>query len=93
VIFADSPVWGRQGGRVLYAHLISDASFLELHAFAEELGLRPHRFHRDHYDLPAALHAAALARGAVLVPFPEIPARLRAAGLRRPPRWRGRKVL
>jgi hypothetical protein len=47
-----------------WCHLVSDASFDELHAFAARLGIPRHRFQGDHYDLPAHLRERALALGA-----------------------------
>lgn len=86
VIYVDDPVWpgkGRAAGR-LWAHLVSDVSFDELHAFAAALGAPPRGFERDHYDIPAEMVPAAIARGAVHVASREIVRRLVAAGLRRP---------
>jgi hypothetical protein len=81
VILVDRPVWPAHGRR--FAHLVSDASFEELHAFAEVLGLPRRAFHRDHYDLPAEWWDDAIAAGATEVDAREIVRRLRAAGLRR----------
>ena len=47
-----------------WCHLVSDASFEELHAFAGRLGIPRHRFQGDHYDLPAHLRARAVEHGA-----------------------------
>ncbi len=82
MILVDPPVWPGRGR--LWAHLISDESFAELHAFAERLGLPRRAFDRDHYDLPAAQHDAAISLGAVPVTSREIVVRLRRANLRRP---------
>lgn len=68
----------------LWSHLASDVSYAELHAFARELGIPERGFDRDHYDLPADHHAAAVAAGAVPVSSRELVRRLRAAGLRVP---------
>ena len=68
-----------------FAHLVSDSSYEELHAFAAGLGL-PHRaFHRDHYDLPASWWDDAVAAGALAVDPRHLVRRLRDAGLRRRP--------
>jgi hypothetical protein len=86
VVLVDSPVWpgkGRAAGRV-WAHLVSDVSYDELHAFAERLGVPRRGFDRDHYDIPSELVPAAVELGAVQVPSREIVRRLIAAGLRRP---------
>jgi hypothetical protein len=82
VLFIDAPRWPAHGR--LWAHLISDVSYAELHAFAELLGAPRRGFERDHYDVPAERVSVAVWLGAQLVPSKEIVARLRAAGLRRP---------
>lgn len=82
-ILVDPPVWPYRDR--LWAHLISDVSFAELHAFAVRLELPERAFHCDHYDLPAERHAAAVALGAVPVSGREVLAALRRSGLRRPP--------
>ncbi|MDQ3733880.1 MAG: DUF4031 domain-containing protein [Actinomycetota bacterium] len=69
----------------MWAHLVSDTSYAELHDFAGRLGLPDRAFHRDHYDLPADRHAEALDLGARKVTGRELLAALRRAGLRRPP--------
>lgn len=84
-ILVDGAVWSARGRR--WAHLVSDHSFDELHAFAGELGLPPRAFHRDHYDLPDEWRDRAIELGAEPVDPRELVRRLRAAGLRRrPPR-------
>ena len=47
-----------------WCHLVSDADFEELHAFAASLGIPRHRFQGDHYDLPPHLRARAVELGA-----------------------------
>jgi hypothetical protein len=74
----DLPARGRLG-----AHLASDTSYDELHAFARSLGIPARGFDRDHYDVPAELFDAAVAAGAVPVRSRELVAALMAAGLRR----------
>src|SRR5258707_80260 len=51
-----------------WCHLVSDADFEELHAFAATLGIPRHRFQGDHYDLPPWLRSRALELGAEEVP-------------------------
>jgi hypothetical protein len=82
VILVDRPVWvGRDSTR--FAHLASDASYDELHAFVALLETpRPLRFHRDHYDVPEALWQHAVDAGADVVTTRELVVRIRAAGLR-----------
>jgi hypothetical protein len=82
VIFVDQPIWPAHGRR--FAHLISDASLEELHAFAAALGLPERAFHRDHYDIPDVWVADAVAAGATEVDPRELVRRLRDSGLRRP---------
>ena len=86
-ILVDSPVWpGPRGWR--FAHLVSDESLDELHAFARELGVPERAFERDHYDIPEHVHSRAVALGAEHVSGRELVTRLRASGLRRPKRRR-----
>jgi Protein of unknown function (DUF4031) len=88
VLYVDAPRWPARDR--LWSHLVSDVSYVELHAFAELLGIPRRGFDRDHYDIPAERVAIAVWLGAHLVPSKEIVARLRAAGLRRPKHLRGR---
>ena len=49
-ILVDRPRWPAHGTR--FAHLVSDTSLDELHAFEAALPLpRRLRFHNDHYDV------------------------------------------
>jgi hypothetical protein len=81
VLYVDAPRWPAHGR--LWAHLVSDVSYAELHAFAELLGAPRRGFERDHYDVPAERVPVAVWLGARLVPSKEIVERLHAAGLRR----------
>jgi len=87
MILVDDPLWLWRGRR--WCHLVSDESSDELHAFAERLGMPRHVFQGDHYDLPEEHRARAVQLGATEVGSRELVRRLRAAGLRRPPRSRG----
>lgn len=80
-VYIDAPTWPGHGR--LWSHLVSDASYAELHAFAAGLGIPERAFDRDHYDVMADRYAAAIAAGAQLVSSREIVARLHGAGLRR----------
>ena len=80
-ILVDAAIWRWRGRR--WAHLVSDESYHELHAFAQRLGLRREWFQGDHYDVPAVVRDQALQLGAEAVPSRELVRRLRAAGLRR----------
>jgi hypothetical protein len=81
MIYVDSAVWPLRGE--LWAHLISDASYDELHDFAAGLGIPRRAFQGDHYDVPDRLRTQAIARGATAIGSRELVSRLRAAGLRR----------
>ena len=59
-----------------WSHLVSDASFEELHAFAAGLGIPRRFFQGDHYDLPAHLRTRALEMGAEPVTTRELLARM-----------------
>lgn len=85
-ILVDPAIWPARGRR--FAHLVSDVSHAELHAFAATLGLQRRWFQGDHYDVPTEVRAAAIARGAEPVSAAELVRRLRAAGLRRGSRVR-----
>ena len=63
-----------------WCHMVSDADFEELHAFATELGIPRRRFQGDHYDLHSALRAQAVALGAIEVGTGDLV--LRMAGAR-----------
>ena len=49
-ILVDDARWDHRGRR--WAHMVSDTSLDELHAFAERLGVPRRGFERDHYDIP-----------------------------------------
>jgi hypothetical protein len=67
-ILVDPAMWPWRGR--LWAHLVSDSSHEELHAFAARLDIPRQVFQGDHYDV-------------LPVPARELVARLSAAGLRR----------
>lgn len=76
MIYVDSPrLWN--GRRKRYAHMMSDKSTAELHAFAESIDVKRHWFHKDHYDLREVEFDRALSAGATLVTTREL-VRLRA---------------
>jgi predicted metal-dependent HD superfamily phosphohydrolase len=81
MILVDPASWRWRGK--MWAHLVSDTSYLELHEFADLLGI-PHRaFQGDHYDVPSDYRERAIALGASAVSSRELVSRLRVAGLRR----------
>lgn len=79
-ILVDEAVWPLRGD--LWAHLISDMSYDELHAFAAQLGIPRRGFQGDHYDVPSGVRESALRLGAEAVSSRELVRRLRASGLR-----------
>jgi len=82
-VLVDRAIWNKNGRR--FAHLASDASYDELHAFAAALGLPRRAFHGDHYDLPSEYRDAAIAQGAHAVDARQLVRRLRSSGLRQKP--------
>ena len=85
-VLVDAAIWPRGGRR--FAHLVSDHSEAELHAFAATLGLQRRWYQGDHYDIPTEVRDQAIALGAVPVSAGELVRRVRAAGLRRGSRVR-----
>lgn len=79
-LLVDAAAWPWRGRR--WAHLCSDRSLEELHAFAAGLGVRRIAFQGDHYDIDAEQRAGAVAAGAVPVDARELVRRLRDSGLR-----------
>ena len=80
-ILVDPAIWPHRDR--LWAHLVSDTSYDELHGFAERLGIPRRAFQGDHYDLPEEMRAEAIALGALDVTGRELITRLIHAGLRR----------
>jgi hypothetical protein len=80
-VLVDAAIWPWRGRR--WAHLVSDVSLEELHAFADRLGLERAWFQGDHYDVPTEVRQRAIALGASPVSSAVLVRRLRAAGLRR----------
>ncbi|MEU9986212.1 DUF4031 domain-containing protein [Streptomyces sp. NPDC007971] len=89
-LYIDPPTWPGHGR--MWSHLVSDASYAELHLFAEELGVPRRAFERDHYDLPSHRYADAVAAGAVQVSSREVVRLLQASGLRRRKGRRARRA-
>jgi hypothetical protein len=79
-VLVDVPMWPAHDR--LWAHLVSDSSIAELHAFAERAGLPRRSFDLDHYDVPEERIAALTALGAEQVSAHELTRRLIASGLR-----------
>ncbi|MBN8881994.1 MAG: DUF4031 domain-containing protein [Salana multivorans] len=85
-VLVDPARWPAHG--TLWSHLVSDSSLGELHAFAHRAGVPARGFDQDHYDVPATRVDDLAALGAERVGGHELITRLRASGLRRPPRLR-----
>ena len=79
-VLVDAAMWPAHGR--LWAHLVSDASLDELHAFAARAGLPPRGFDLDHYDVPQDRIPDLVALGAQAVTAGELTRRLIASGLR-----------
>ena len=71
-----------------WAHLVSDQSYDELHAMAEQLGIPRRAFQGDHYDVPTEYRERAIELGAVPVSSRELIRRLIDSGLRQRKRRR-----
>jgi hypothetical protein len=80
-ILVDTAIWRWRGRR--WAHLVSDASYQELHDFADRLGIPRGSFQGDHYDVTEELRMVAISLGALEVDGRVLVRRLRASGLRR----------
>jgi hypothetical protein len=79
-VLVDEPMWSAHGR--LWAHLVSDASLAELHAFAAANGVPARGFDLDHYDVPEDRIDELVAAGAERVSAGELTRRLIASGLR-----------
>ena len=82
-ILVDDAIWPWRGR--VWAHLVSDTSIEELHAFAQRLGIPERAFQGDHYDVTDELRDCAIAEGARAVTSRDVVRALRAAGLRKHP--------
>ena len=80
-VLVDQAIWHWKGRK--WAHLVSDHSYDELHAFAERMGIPRRAFQGDHYDVPEDYRLEAIRLGAEPVDARVLVRRLRAAGLRR----------
>lgn len=82
----DEARWWHDGRR--WCHMISDVSYAELIAFADEVGIPRRGFEGDHYDIPEEYRDAMIAAGATAVESRVLLRRLKAAELRLRPRQR-----
>lgn len=85
-VLVDDPLWPKHG--TVWAHLVSDTSLDELHAFAARAGIPRRSFQGDHYDVPIERITELISLGAEPVPSRELVRRLLASGLRIRPRDR-----
>ena len=79
-VLVDDPLWPAHGR--LWAHLVSDDSLDELHAFAKANDVPARAFDLDHYDVPEDLVPRLIAAGAQHVDGKQLVRRLIASGLR-----------
>ena len=79
-VLVDAARWPAHGR--LWAHLVSDSSLAEQHAFARAQGLPERSFDLDHYDVPEEIIDRLVAAGATRVDGHELVRRLIASGLR-----------
>lgn len=79
-VLIDEPIWPAHG--TLWAHLVSDTSYEELHAFAAAAGIPERGFDNDHYDVPMERWNDLVTRGAQPVTGRELLRRLQVSGLR-----------
>ena len=79
-VLIDQPI--RPAHDTLWAHLVSDHSLDELHAFAARAGIPRRGFDGDHYDVPAEKYNELVTLGAQPVTVRQLVTRLRDSGLR-----------
>jgi hypothetical protein len=79
-VLIDRAMWPAHG--TVWAHLVSDSSLDELHAFARRNDVPARSFDLDHYDVPERRVAELVAAGAQPVTGRELVTRLIASGLR-----------
>ena len=79
-VLIDPPVWPAHD--TVWAHLVSDSSLDELHAFAAAAGIPPRAFDHDHYDVPEGRWHELVELGATPVTGRELLRRLQVSGLR-----------
>jgi hypothetical protein len=79
-VLIDTAMWPAHG--TVWAHLVSDESLDELHAFAAANDIPRRGFDLDHYDVPERRVAELVAAGATSVTGRELVLRLRDSGLR-----------
>lgn len=89
-VWIDQPIWPAHGRH--FAHVVSDASYVELHEVAHRAGLPSRAFDGDHYDVPEERWHDVVAAGANPTDGLDLARRLNASGLRLRKRKRDRGV-
>ena len=82
-VLVDEARWEWRG--TVWAHLVSDESYEELHELARVIGKRRLGFQGDHYDVPERYWQTCVDLGAQPTDSRVLVRRLREAGLRRRP--------
>src|SRR5688500_15007041 len=85
-VLIDEPRWWFRGRK--WCHMVSDSTLVELHDFAQGMGIPRRALQGDDYDIPEEHRPAMVTAGAVEVESRELVRRLRAAGLRLSPAQR-----
>lgn len=80
-VLVDEARWEWRG--TVWAHLVSDESYEELHELARVIGKRRLSFQGDHYDVDVVDRKRAIEAGAAAVDSRQLVRRLVASGLRR----------
>lgn len=81
-LYVDRPIWQWRG--LLWAHMIADTTYDELHAAARDLQLPTRAFDGDHYDVPEERWLEIVEYGVQPVSSRELVRLLRLSGLRAP---------
>ena len=89
-ILIDEARWWFRGEK--WCHLVSDVSYVELHDFADVVGIPRRSFQGDHYDIPQSYRQQMVDAGALVVESRELVRRLRGAGLRLSPAERRARI-
>ena len=75
MIYVDPAVFQKPKGRKSYGHMVG-STVLELKAFAESIGVKPHFWHSkgtlSHFDITLEQHQIAIQKGALEVSSKEL---------------------
>jgi hypothetical protein len=74
-ILIDEARWWFRGEK--WCHLVSDVSYVELHDFADLVGIPRRSFQGDHYDIPQSYRQQMVDAGALVVESRELVRRRR----------------